>query len=354
MSKFTLSWEDWPLEHLESVTTSSKVTADFKLDWQCMSKRKNTENDDEEFKAVFRLPYAGVEYTAGIHFENQLKNKSNFKCHVSLVGVKNAVGSFNMIISDVLEHKAKLNAKDLEGTYVRLDYVKFTFDVCNLQEDVESITGTCSITFEPSDHLVTFQELKSHIARAILCHKSEDNEDDEDFKIVCVDTNEKEVEIAFHKKRLSKISDVFKRMIDNTQTKESMENAIKIIDVNPETVQNFKEIFAGLLPIGGKAQLNVDLMMFGHKYNIPGLADLCADYLSDNLKHDNILEVIKAAYFMEKSSLFKKAVRFLMANLGTIEETPEWIDLEESHPTCFVKITEMMLFQRKLVDMSQF
>ena len=157
MSKFTLSWEDWPLEHLESVTTSSKVTADFKLNWQCMSKRKNTENNDEEFKAVFRLPYAGVEFTAGIHFENQLKNKSNFKCHLSLVGIKNAVGSFNMIISDVLEHKAKLNAKDLEGTYVRLDYVKFTFDVCSLQEDVESITGTCSITFEPSDHLV-FQD----------------------------------------------------------------------------------------------------------------------------------------------------------------------------------------------------
>ena len=41
--------------------------------------------------------------------------------------------------------------------------------------------------------------------------------------------------------------------------------------------------------------LTVDLMMFGHKYDVPGLIDLCSDYIGNNLKNDIILDVVKAA-----------------------------------------------------------
>ena len=332
-------------ESLKSVKCSSKVIAELELDLKEISSRYHNGN----FKGRFALPYAGViGSNYPIFMYCHACSDSISKSHFSLVipRARNATAKFNIEITSDQNHSGKIADKDQRPFRIENQTAVVDITLTNFKGKLDKLKGQISFDFEPDESVKMRQILNNKIVKK-LC---QDLHQPNDFKIVCQsnsedDTKEKDGNyVEFNRNFLCKISEVFRRMIENPNTKESRDGVIKMIDTPTEILEAFKAAFDVKTINFDKNHISVDLMMFAHKYDIPGLVDFCANYIGNNLEKDTILEVVKAAYFIEDSKLFKKAVAFLLLHLGQFEETPEWNEFKTSHPECFVKITEIMLF----------
>ena len=67
---------------------------------------------------------------------------------------------------------------------------------------------------------------------------------------------------------------------------------------------------------------------------------------SEDVYSGNIFEVIKAAYFIDSDNLLNKAVTFLVKNAKTLKETEEWKMFKKSHPDCFIKMMDLVMFSK--------
>ena len=348
-------------EKVESVTSTSKIVAEIQLNLEDISTRYWK---DDEFFGMIELDHAGLSYQMFLIF-GSVQN-SNFKYMGFLIPrAKDANITFNVKVTSVTNKIVVIDDKEERQPSVKNRRL-VAFDVLLPKFDgkVASISGKISLTMEPGQRVLIKQTLNNKIVKK-LCEGCLDLQRSNDFKIICKPAesdqdaqNEDGIEkdhsvVKFNKDFLIRISEVFRRMIENPNTKESQDGTIKMMDTNAKTLMAFKMAFDHEMYFHENC-LTVDLMMFGHKYDVPGLVDLCSDYIGNNLKKDTILEVIKAAYFIEDSRLFKKAVAFLMTNLGKIEETPEWKELKKCHPDCFMKITEIMLFEHKFSETLKF
>ena len=342
-------------EPLKSLTCSQQFNAEIEFDWKDISKRYDEETN--KFRGIFRVSNAGFGYIAGmiIYPDKDNENRNFFIFWIN--GAKNGSASFDLKITDTNKTTFVIGGKDhppINANILDRDgQPVYQFMSESIKGRVETISGTIKTKFEMVAEIERYQTLANLMAMQLVKDVVKPN----DFKLKIVtedDSNSKDEEhhVMFNKDFLSKISEVFRRMIENPNTVESKIGAIKMPDVSLATLEAFKRIF----DVGNvkEEDLNVDLLMFAHKYDVLGLVDLCSDYIGNNLKKDTILEVIKAAYFIEDSRLFKKAVAFLMTNLGKIEETPEWKELKKCHPDCFMKITEIMLFEHKFSETLKF
>ena len=95
--------------------------------------------------------------------------------------------------------------------------------------------------------------------------------------------------------------------------------------------------------------LNVQLLMFANKYEIDSLVQLCSDHLKTSLTMENVYGVIEAAYLIDDDDLLKKATKFVTKNRGTFKSNDsEWDAFTKSHPECFVKMMQFMMFDAQL------
>ena len=326
---------------MDAVTCSAKISAKVEIDLKNVSKKYVNYG----FRGFLPIQCFGYQYVGVIGCIGPNEDQSHVALVFFMIDSENITAQFDLKITDVFGNVIELN-ENLTQEKDRVDF----YPLRKLIGRVDFICGKISVTFEPSEDLVRRQSLLKEMA----CKMIEDCEGEANFKISCKNDGIEESArtMEFNKDFLSKISEVFRRMIENTNTREAKEGMVKMDDVNFETIKTFKKVFTHRY-IDGK-DLSVDLMMFAHKYDIGGLVELCSEYLEDNLDKDIILDVIKAAYFIEDSKLFKKAVAFLMTNLGKIEETPEWNELKKCHPDCFIKITEIMLFEHKFSETLKF
>ena len=67
---------------------------------------------------------------------------------------------------------------------------------------------------------------------------------------------------------------------------------------------------------------------------------------SEDVYSGNIFEVIKAAYFIDSDNLLNKAVTFLVKNAKTLKETEDWKMFKKSHPDCFIKMMDLIMFSK--------
>ena len=328
-----------------------------------MKKISSWYKEKDSFCGLLENSSAGLNYQ--IFLGCGTSNSTN-SLGLIIIGAKVATAKFNIEITN--DQKKSLQIADKKERHAQLDDQIAIFEVKlpNFEGKLETLIGNISVSFEPNEESILRQILNYKIVKKLFKDSSESN----DFKIICQDESEDETKgddtkeedvtkdeknvVEFNRNFLSKISDVFRRMIENPASTESRDGVIKMVDTNKETLLAFKHAFNCESPIFDKEQISVDLLMFSHKYDIPGLVDLCADYIGNNLEKDTILDIIKAAYFIEDSKLFKKAVAYLMSNLGKFEETSEWNDFKKSHPQCFVKIIEIMLFEHKFSEALKF
>merc|ERR1719361_1335374 len=99
--------------------------------------------------------------------------------------------------------------------------------------------------------------------------------------------------IEFHKSLLSKISDVFRNMVENPNFIESHNGVITMKDVSPDTIKTFKKLlYENQIE---KTDLDAELLIFCDRYNIKPMAEFCSEFLQTSVTKENLLEIVDAA-----------------------------------------------------------
>ena len=145
----------------------------------------------------------------------------------------------------------------------------------------------------------------------------------------------------FNKTLLGLTSEVFFKMIQGYETKESQSNSVEINDFSPETIKSFQNIVFG----DEKAKMGdftPELLLFGQKYLVKSLIATCSKHLIRTVCKENIFEVIKISHLIDDENLLKRAAEFLKTNIEKMSKSEKWKNFEKSHPDCMVRIYRLM------------
>jgi hypothetical protein len=158
-----------------------------------------------------------------------------------------------------------------------------------------------------------------------------------DLKIIC-----EERTFDCHKLVLSCQSEVFRKMFERRMV-EDKTGKVNIDDVKPEVMESML-FFIYHDEIEDKMKINSELLLAADKYNIPGLLDVCANYLEANLSLENALDVMFAAYLTNQTSLFGVASNFVCENKGQLIKSQFWNEMLLKNPELIGKaFNEAML-----------
>ena len=182
------------------------------------------------------------------------------------------------------------------------------------------------------EDLPTPKELKVDLFQHMISNLGE-----EDFHIKCNGET-----LAFNKAMLQSVSDVFQTMFKRDTNKEVMEDCMEIEDFSVKTITAFKSTILE----GNVKTPTIELMMFAHKYNVKPLVQYCERHIGENVHSGNIFDVIKAAYFIDSDNILNKAVNFLVKHTKTLKDTEEWKMFKKSHPDCFIKMMDLIMFSK--------
>ena len=159
---------------------------------------------------------------------------------------------------------------------------------------------------------------------------------DYDFKICILDDSRRAIEIGFHKSYLSKISDVFKNMLESP-SKEREENKVYLYDFNEATIKTFREILYESTIENIDEKFNLDLLKLAHRFNIRSLLKHCRAVVKNGLKFDitRVVDLVKVAYSIQDNDFFMEGVRFIKIHLGEFQQNEKWKNfMNEDRPCC--------------------
>ena len=135
-------------------------------------------------------------------------------------------------------------------------------------------------------------------------------------------------------------------MIETPSTRESKSGMVEIQDFSPEVIEAFNRVVFENNDSVDEKDLTVQLLMFANKYWVLSLVKVLVNHLSSNFTMENIFPVIKGAYLMDNDELLKNASKFVKDNSGEFQDNADWQELKKSHPQCFVKMMEFIMFQK--------
>ena len=92
--------------------------------------------------------------------------------------------------------------------------------------------------------------------------------------------------------------------------------------------------------------LTPQLLMFAQRYLIDPLISICRTKLVKTLSKENFVDILKTAYWNADEELLKYGVQFVVQNLGTFKNNPEYDDFLKEHPDFSVKIMKMMMYEK--------
>ena len=158
---------------------------------------------------------------------------------------------------------------------------------------------------------------------------------DKNFTIIC--QGEK---FHFNKILLSLVSEVFAKMVQGPFNKEATSNTAEIVDFSPDTIRTFQKFAFEDQEIKDE-DVNVELLMFAQKYLMTPLVTKCKEQLLATITHGNVFDIIKTAYFLDDENMFKIASEYIKVNSNDLEDTDEWLSLEETNPKIMIKVLKM-------------
>ena len=86
-----------------------------------------------------------------------------------------------------------------------------------------------------------------------------------------------------------------------------------------------------------------ELLYAANKYNFKRLVSECLIYLRQTISDENVIEITKAAYLLDKDDLLLEAMNFLKQN-GSEETKNHWNRLLKECPGMNLKTTNLLLF----------
>ena len=196
-----------------------------------------------------------------------------------------------------------------------------------------SITGDIYLKFNlsPTNLLKTPSKI-THF-KSLLCENAFENfASKKDFTVFCQGNR-----FYFNKTLLSMISEVFEKMIQDSDSKEAQNNSVEIEDFSPDTIENFQKI-AFESENAKNEDLTPDLLLFAQKYLIMPLVEKCKKHLINSMTCDNIFEIIKVAYLIDDDDMLKTASKFFSRNIDQLKSTEELKDFQKLNPMCMIKV----------------
>ncbi len=147
-----------------------------------------------------------------------------------------------------------------------------------------------------------------------------------------------------HRIILASQSPVFKRMLE-TDMKEKQEKEITIYDLDKEVVSDMLTF----LYTGSAPNLEVrakELLNAANKYQLPRLMVMCKNKLEEQIKMENVIEILQLADLHGVRELMKECLEFIKTNFKEVQETTGWEDLKGNGDSRliapYVKILEYM------------
>ena len=212
-----------------------------------------------------------------------------------------------------------------------MDSVDFSSDIDSNSNFL--VTGKFTLKFDLNNTIVPKKNEKIANFRSLLCENAFESLDNKkNFAITCQGD-----EFHFNKTLLSMISEVFEKMIQDSDSKEAHNNSVEIDDFPPSTIVKFQKV-AFESEIAKNEDFTPDLLLFAQKYLIMPLVERCKKHLINSLTHDNIFEIIKVAYLIDDDNMLKTASEFFSKNKEVFKNTEELNDFQKSNPTCMMKV----------------
>ena len=232
-------------------------------------------------------------------------------------------------VSKTTKWKFLSSKKDRSGIKIRLNKT--------LNKKFETCKGWIQLEFRPCSQITKKQQLKNLLYQETFGSTNKTP----DFTIICQGKTFK-----FNKSKLCFVSDVFRKMIQTSCTQESKSGMVEIEDFSPEVIEAFDLIMFKNNQSLDEKDLTVDLLMFANKYCILPLVKVVANHLGNNVTMENIYPIIKAAYLMDNDELLKNASEFIRHHPRQFQDNGDWQELKKSHPQCFIKMMEFIMFQK--------
>merc|ERR1712062_275007 len=281
--------------------------------------------------------YMSNSHISSCHFYVYVYIDGNSKKCVGLscFGVKNLKCEFDLEISFSDSSKIKIVESCNMDSWLNCK----THIGMNKNFRIHAITGIMTLTFEVDDCVSLKDELVYRFGELVLePQQNTGPEKPEDIKIEC--QGEK---IEVHKFLLSKVSDVFQRMVENPNFIESHQGIIAIKEISPDTIKTFKKLlYENQIE---KTDLDAELLIFCDRYNIKPMAEFCSEFLQESVTKENLMEIVDAAYKVNDDELLKKAVDFVRLNYGSFEDIEQWEEYIKSNPGCVAKMMKFMMFK---------
>ena len=195
------------------------------------------------------------------------------------------------------------------------------------------ITGEITLKFDFITTVLPKKNPKVDNFKSLLCENAFENFDGKkDFTIVCQGNK-----FHFNKTLLSMISEVFEKMIQDSDSKEAQTNSVEINDFSPDTIEKFQKV-AFESENAKNEDLTPDLLLFAQKYLIMPLVEKCKKHLINSMTCDNIFEIIKVAYLIDDDDMLKTASKFFSRNIDQLKSTEELKDFQKLNPMCMIKV----------------
>lgn len=139
-------------------------------------------------------------------------------------------------------------------------------------------------------------------------------------------------EIKANKFILSR-SPVFDAMLNRHDTKEAQESLIEITDINYEVL---KEMIRYMYSdeILKLKEMALDLMIAANKYALPGLFEICKEYLKKNITNEGMATVLTYAHNLKIDDLEKA----IMEHNDIVLASDEWQFFEKNHIEIALKV----------------
>ena len=166
---------------------------------------------------------------------------------------------------------------------------------------------------------------------------------DPDFKIICEDDQV----LRFHKAYLSKISEPFKRMIENTSTRESSRNEVKLKDVSFKTLKSFHLILYGKPDSLNPEDLTTDLMIFADMYDIQFIYDYIKQSQTPEVTEESLIKLSRLAQSKNDKYLEEAVFDFVKKNPGKLEHLEEWDEFLAENPDFSTKFFKRFAFSKE-------
>jgi hypothetical protein len=193
--------------------------------------------------------------------------------------------------------------------------------------------GALTFEFEMRTYPAPRRKFQNSDARLKFLNKFTQVEPDSgDVNLLC-----RGKKIPCHKFLLVSQSPVFKAMF-GTDSKESRENVVKIVDSTPSALKTFvRFLYSGNLLL---ERLACDLdHIFGvinlaNKYQVDILMDGCIDELMDIMDVDNVLKIMAVLDKVNaEDNVIEMVINFMKKNVEDVVENREWAAFVSDHPT---------------------